>query len=70
MESLIQDLLDYAQIKAGKFRLNLTYFNLKNTVEEVFSILEQKAFAKNIIIENEFENLSFDMIYHDEQRIK
>ena len=29
MENLIQDLLDYAQIKAGKFRMNLTNFDLK-----------------------------------------
>ena len=50
--------------------MNLSYFDLKNTVEEVFSILEQKAIAKNIILENNFDNLSFDMIYHDEQRIK
>ena len=29
MENLIQDLLDYAQIKAGKFRMNLNFFDLK-----------------------------------------
>jgi signal transduction histidine kinase len=32
MNSLIQDLLDYAQIQAGKFRKNLKMFNLENTV--------------------------------------
>ena len=58
MESLIQDLLDYAQIKAGKFRMNLTHFDLKNTVKDVFGILEQKATAKNILLEHDLENLS------------
>ena len=38
MSSLIQDLLDYAQIKAGKFRKNITKFNIRDTVEKVMSI--------------------------------
>ena len=32
MQNLIQDLLDYAQIKAGKFRKNIKMFNLFNTI--------------------------------------
>jgi hypothetical protein len=32
-------------------------------------ILEHKAQAKNIVLEQDFENLDFDMIYHDEKRI-
>jgi signal transduction histidine kinase len=39
MESLVHDLLDYAQIKAGKFRKNLVLFDIRNTIEEVKSIL-------------------------------
>jgi len=58
MESLISDLLDYAQIKAGKFRKNLAQFDIKNTVKEVSEVLEQKAAAKNISIEHNFENLT------------
>jgi len=38
MNSLIQDLLDYAQIQAGKFRRNLKKFNLESTIKEVISI--------------------------------
>jgi len=38
MSFLIQDLLDYAQIKSGKFRKNLKEFNIRETIEEVMCI--------------------------------
>jgi len=38
MTFLIQDLLDYAQIKAGKFRKNIKEFNVREAIEEVMSI--------------------------------
>jgi hypothetical protein len=38
MECLVKDLLDYAQIKAGKFRMNLKYFDMRKTIEEVIAI--------------------------------
>jgi signal transduction histidine kinase len=38
MECLVQDLLDYAQIKAGKFRMNLDHFDIRKTVKEVMAI--------------------------------
>ena len=69
MEHLIQDLLDYAQIKSGKFRMNLSYFNIKNSIKDVMEILQQKAIAKNIELEHDFENLSISTLYHDEKRI-
>ena len=33
MEFLIQDLLDYSQIEAGKFRKNYKRFNIKEALE-------------------------------------
>ena len=66
MENLIQDLLDYSQIKAGKFRKNLRFFDIKNTVKEAMGILKTKADAKNITLEQHFENLGEQNIYHDE----
>ena len=68
MENLIHDLLDYSQIKAGKFRKNLKYFDIKETVKETFGILMTKADAKNITLVHIFGVLS-QRIYHDEQRI-
>ena len=55
---MIQDLLDYSQIKADKFRKNLKYFDINNTVKEALGILKSKADAKNISLEHQFENLN------------
>jgi len=38
MSFLIQDLLDFAQIKAGKFRKNYQTFNLFDAIDQVMSI--------------------------------
>ena len=40
---MIQDLLDYAQIKAGKFRKNIEKFDIREAIENVMSIQKQKA---------------------------
>ena len=33
MEFLVQDLLDFAQIRAGKFRKNLNSLNIKEAID-------------------------------------
>ena len=38
MTFLVQDLLDYAQIKSGKFRINIKPFNIREMVEKVMCI--------------------------------
>ena len=43
MKHLIQDLLDYAQIRAGKFRKNLKNFNIKSAVNEIVQMQKKKA---------------------------
>lgn len=48
MKFIIQDLLDYSQIKAGKFRKNFTMFNIRDTIEKVMNMQSQKAKDKNI----------------------
>ena len=35
---LVQDLLDFAQINSGKFRKNITSFDIREAIEEVMSI--------------------------------
>jgi signal transduction histidine kinase len=45
MTYLVQDFLDYAQIKAGKFRLDIKKFNIRKTVENVMAF--QKNAAKD-----------------------
>jgi signal transduction histidine kinase len=38
MNFMIQDLLDYAQIKAGKFRKNIARFDIRKAVEKVMDV--------------------------------
>jgi len=38
MKFLVQDLLDFAQIKSGKFRKNISNFNIRESIEEVMCI--------------------------------
>ena len=46
MSFLVQDLLDYAQIKAGKFRKNIVSFDIRKMVEEVMCIQRNEANQK------------------------
>ena len=43
MSLIVQDLLDYAQISANKFRKNISLFNIKDIVEQVIEMQEDKA---------------------------
>ena len=38
MDFLVQDLLDYAQIKAGKFRKNIKSFDIRESIEKVMCV--------------------------------
>ena len=40
---IVQDLLDYSQINQGKFRANMTNFNIVDLIKEVVSIQQMKA---------------------------
>jgi signal transduction histidine kinase len=43
LKHLIQDLLDYAQIRAGKFRKVLKKFDIKEAVDEIVHMQMKKA---------------------------
>ena len=60
MNFIIQDLLDFAQIKGDKFRKNNLVFNIKDAVEKVMSIQRQKAINKDLEFEADFINFSDD----------
>ena len=38
MSFMVQDLLDFAQIKAGKFRKNIQEFNIREAIEQAMCI--------------------------------
>ena len=57
---IVQDLLDYAQIKSGKFRKNIMEFNVINAVEEIMIIQQRKAIDNKIRLHATFENIKSD----------
>ena len=77
MMYLVQDFLDYAQIKAGKFRKNVTTFNICEAVEEIMSIQRKKAEISGLELCARYVNISHNdqelhyspIISSDEQRI-
>lgn len=67
MTFMVQDLLDYAQIKSNKFRKNITKFNLRDAVEQVMSVQRQKAEEQGLLFYATFEGET--NIISDESRI-
>mmetsp|Transcript_17577 Transcript_17577/g.27158 ORF Transcript_17577/g.27158 Transcript_17577/m.27158 type:complete len:100 (-) Transcript_17577:1055-1354(-) len=63
MTFMVQDLLDFAQIKAKKFRKNITEFNIRDAVESVMIVQKKKATDQHIELFATYENISED---HDE----
>lgn len=50
----VEDILGYAQLKAGKFQKNIKPFNLRRAVEEIVSIQQYQADSKGIAIRTSF----------------
>jgi signal transduction histidine kinase len=66
---IVQDLLDYAQIKSGTFRKNPCEFNIKEAVEEVMLIQKRKAADNNIEFHASYEGFDSLNINSDKQRV-
>jgi signal transduction histidine kinase len=50
----VEDILGFAQLKAGKFVKVIKGFNIKRAVEEIVAIQQYQAESKNISIRTEF----------------
>ena len=61
MTFLIQDLLDFAQMKAGKFRKNIQEFNIQEAIEEVMSIQKDQAARKGVELSLNLINISTEI---------
>lgn len=57
MTYVIQDFLDYSQMKAGKFRTNLTKFDVCQAVEKVMDIQRHKAKEMQLQFTCKFKNI-------------
>jgi signal transduction histidine kinase len=54
---MVQDLLDYAQIRSGKFRKNIDQFDIIEAVEDVMLIQQRKAQDNQINLHATFVNI-------------
>jgi len=68
--NLISDILDYSLMKNGKFKLNLSYFQLEKLVDETTSMMRVQGDLKNIKIINNNNFKSHLSLYSDFLRIK
>mmetsp|Transcript_1030 Transcript_1030/g.1236 ORF Transcript_1030/g.1236 Transcript_1030/m.1236 type:complete len:132 (+) Transcript_1030:795-1190(+) len=81
MSFLVQDFLDYSQIKSGNFRKNIKGFNIRKTIEKVMSIQRRKAESLKLNFFASFENIGKQntpiqkdgrhspIVFTDEQRV-
>jgi signal transduction histidine kinase len=60
MSFLVDDLLDFAQLNAGKFRRTIANFDLKDAVEEVISIQKDKAKLMGVKLTSTYKYQSLD----------
>ena len=57
MQFIVQDLLDYAQIKSSKFRKNYAHFDIRKAVNEVLELQQQTARVKKLNLSAKFVNI-------------
>lgn len=58
MNFLVNDMLDYAQFKAGNFRQTFESFDLIEAIEEIVDVMKFKAEELNIKLKVEIDWLS------------
>ena len=69
MTFLIQDLLDFAQMKTGKFRVNIKEFNIREAFEEVMSIQREQAKAKGVEVHVKYVNICKELNVLDTNQV-
>ena len=67
---LINDILDYEQIKNGKVRITIEPFSLSNLIEEVKHLVEYQMKTKNLEFKINTERVRNDLIKSDKNRVK
>ncbi|MGK0290345.1 MAG: PAS domain S-box-containing protein [bacterium] len=68
--TVINDILDYSKIEAGKLELEDAPFSLKDCVKESFSIVSSRAQEKNLPLEEQFYEKLPEFIYGDTIRTR
>ncbi|MDX1959132.1 MAG: ATP-binding protein [Leptospiraceae bacterium] len=68
--SIINDILDFSKIESGKLNLDIHEFSLKNSINEILTLLSFKAREKRLQFKLEYEQDVPDFIVSDSTRLK
>ncbi|HEU5080855.1 MAG TPA: ATP-binding protein [Opitutaceae bacterium] len=67
---IIDDILDFSKVEAGKLRIASANFDLRQVVEEVISLTGQKAFAKQLVLRSSISSEVAPYVRGDKGRLK
>ncbi|CAD8075812.1 unnamed protein product [Paramecium sonneborni] len=70
IQGLANDLLDLAQLKAGKFKLTYQEFSINKLLNDVISIMQYPVSLRNLKLDLQVDNKIPQMIKSDSQRIQ
>src|SRR5690606_38735195 len=68
--SIVNDILDYSKIEAGKLELKLTAFDLRNEMKSVVDIFSGMVLDKNIQIHVNISNKIPELVLLDRKKLK
>lgn len=67
--ALVNDILDFAKVNAGKMVFEETPFNLKMAMQNMLQLFENKALQKGILIESRYDETIPEMLVGDPLRL-
>ena len=67
---VINDVLDFSKIEEGKMQLEIIKFNIKASLQEIYSLMLMHAMKKNIKLSCEIDSRIPNVIFGDPGRIK
>ena len=70
LQGLINDVLDFSKIESGKLELVFEAFDLKTTIHEIVSLINQRCIEKDILFMTPEITLSDTFLYGDKLRLK
>lgn len=70
LQALINDILDISKIEARQVRIESVPFHLRETVKNVFEVLEQRAESKGLLFTFQVEESTPDYLLNDPTRIR
>jgi signal transduction histidine kinase/DNA-binding response OmpR family regulator len=68
--NIINDVLDFSKMEAGKFKINNAYFDFYNLIEEIYKIHEVRAKEKKIELVSNISGVLPNYLYGDPNRLR